>query len=224
LYYGAAHSAKGNATNAWNLSLLPLQITTSTIVFNGETKQYSYLDVNPSYDYYLSGYARSTVNNDTGIIVYNAGYGSYDNDLAVFMLVSNIAGNLIYKVELSSDTPFDVDISYGDYSGVAATVSKDIFQVAGDWISFALQIATFVYDTVVSLFYWLKFFFWDNLGMTIALYLTVTMAFAARAAKGNIAKFLRTWFKDQVGLFRFIIGLWQSIVDLISSFRGIFRI
>jgi hypothetical protein len=50
------------------------------------------------------------------------------------------------------------------------------------------------------------------------------MVFAAREARGNIAKFLRTWFSDQQKLFRFIIDMWTMLINLIASFRGIFRL
>lgn len=223
LYYGAANSVTGTAANAWNLSLLPLQITTSTIVFNGETKSYSYLDTNPEYDYYLSGYARSTVGNETGLIVYNAGYGSFDNNLAIFMPVSNLAGNLIYRVDLSSDVRFDADISYGSAADVAASVNKNIIEVAGDWINFAISIAYLIYNVVTTLLYWLKFFFFDNLGMTVALYLSISMAYSASTSK-DIFRFFGKFFNDQRKFFEFILGMWRFLVELVGTFRGIFRI
>jgi len=222
LWYGAANTASGWATNVWNLSLLPLQITTSTIVFNGEEKSYSYLDVNPEYDYYLSGYAKAT-DNETGIIVYNAGYGSFDNDLAIFKPVSNIAGNLIYRVDLNSDALFDVDISYGTTADVAASVSKNIFDIAWDWMNLAIELGSFVLGLVISLFYWIKFFFWDNLGMTVSLYISISMAYSANTAK-DIFKFFGKFFRDQIALFNFILSLWRILVEILSSFRGIFRI
>lgn len=222
LWYGAAKTATGSASCAWNLSLLPLQITTSSITFNGETKEYSYLDTNPEFDYYLSGYARSSTN-ETGIIVYNAGYGSFDNDLAIFKSVPNIAGNLIYRVDLSSDAPFDVDISYGTSADVAASVDKDILQIAWDWMNFAIALAIFVKDTAIALFYWLKFFFYDNLGLTIALYISISMAYSANTSK-DIFKFLGKFLNDQKKLYEFILSLWTTLVNLIATFRGIFRL
>jgi hypothetical protein len=222
LYYGAANTASGTASCAWNLSLLPLQITTSTIVFNGETKEYSYLDTNPEFDYYMSGYARSSTN-ETGIIVYNAGYGSFDNDLAIFKPVPNIAGNLLYRVDLSSPYPFDVDISYGTSADVATSVSKSILDIAWDWMNYAISIASFVFGFVVALFYWLKFFFVDNLVMTVSLYLAISMAYTACTCK-NVFQFFGKFFQNQKALFDFILSLWRALIEIISSFRAIFRI
>lgn len=223
LYYGMGNTVSGSASTAWNTSLLPLQTTTSSITFNGETKTYSYLDTNPQYDYFLSGYARSDENNETGLIVYNAGYGSFDNDLAVFMPVSNIAANLIYKVDLSCDVPFDADISYGSASEVASSVSKSVIDVGWEWINFALAMAGLVLGFVLTLLGILKFFFIDNLLLVIALWLGVTMAYSALSTR-NIFQFYQKFFRYQRSLLDFIVQLWNYLVQIISSFRGIFRI
>jgi hypothetical protein len=223
IYYGTGTAVSGSASNSWNWSVIPPTTTTSSITFDGITKSYNYFDTNPSWDYYLSGYARNNEDNTTGLIVYNAGYGSFDNDLAVFKAVPNLAVNLIYRVDLSSDVPFDVDISYGTKSEVAKSVSKSIIDIAWDWMNYAIQIALFVYGLVVSLFYWLKFFFVDNLLMTVSLYLSITMAYSACTSR-NIFKFFGKFFNDQRKLFEFIIGLWRGLIEIISSFRGIFRL
>lgn len=223
LYYGTGNTVSGSASTAWNTSLLPLQTTTSSITFNGETKTYSYLDTNPEFDYFLSGYARSNENNETGLIVYNAGYGSFDNDLAVFMPVSNIAANLIYKVDLSCDVPFDADISYGSASEVAASVSKNVVEVGWEWINFALSMGGLLLGFVLSFLGFLKFFFIDNLLLVIALWLGVTMAYSAISTK-NIFQFYQKFFRLQRALLDFIVQMWNYLVQIISSFRGIFRI
>lgn len=224
IWYGAGNSVSGSASTAWNTSLLPLHTTTSTITFNGVTKEYSYLDTNPEFDYYLSGYARSNENNETGLIVYNAGYGGFDNDLAVFMAVENLAGNLIYKVELSCPAQFDADISYGTASEVAATVSKDPLQVALEWINLALSLGSTLLGFVLMLIGIIKFFFVDNLLLVIALWLGVTMAYSAISTNGNIFKFYTKFFRYQRALLDFIVQLWNYLIQIISSFRGIFRI
>lgn len=222
IWYGAGNSASGSAATAWNTSLLPLHTTTSTIIFDGVTKEYSYLDTNPEFDYFLSGYAKSS-DNATGIIVYNAGYGGFDNDLAVFKVVPNIAGNLIYRVDLSSDVEFDVDITYGTTADVASSVSKNILDIAWDWMNFAIDIGATVLGLAQSTFYWLKFIFVDNILITVALYFSVSMAYSAISSR-NIFQFYRRFFKDQKAFFEFILGLWKTLIDIISSFRGIFRL
>lgn len=223
IYYGAGNTASGSVINYNNLSLIPPTSTTSSITFDGVTKSYNYLDTNPSWDYYLSGYARNNEDNSTGLIVYNAGYGSFDNNLAVFKTMPNIAVNLIYRVELSSDIPFDADISYGSKSDVASSVSKSILDIAWEWIDFAISISIFVFDFVVEMFKWMKFLFIDNFLMILALYISITMAYAACTSK-NIFMFFKRFINDQKKLFEFMIGLWNLFVQIISSFRGIFRL
>jgi hypothetical protein len=97
IYYGTGATVTGSASNVWDVSIFPATTTTSSITFDGVTKSYSYFDTNPSWDYYLSGYARNNEDNTTGLIVYSAGYGSFDNDLAVFKAVPNLGTNLIYS-------------------------------------------------------------------------------------------------------------------------------
>jgi hypothetical protein len=223
IYYGTGATVTGSASNVWDVSIFPATTTTSSITFDGVTKSYSYFDTNPSWDYYLSGYARNNEDNTTGLIVYSAGYGSFDNDLAVFKAVPNLGTNLIYRVDLSSDTTFDVDISYGSKSQVAATVSKDIIGVAGDWISFALSIAGSVLALVLAVFGLIKFFFIDNILLVIALWIGVTMAYSATSSK-DIFGFYKKFFKLQRTLLDFIVGLWNTLVQIIAAFRGIFRI
>ena len=222
IYYGTGSTVSGSASTAWNTSLLPLQTTTSTIVFDGVTKQYSYIDTVPDYDYYLAGYATSS-DNETGLIVYNAGYGSFDNDLAVFKAISNPASNLIYRVDMSSDTTFDADISYGTTADVASSVSKDFIGVAADWVAYALQLAGVVLGFLVMLFTIIKFFFIDNLLLTVALYLSVSMAYAAISSK-DIFGFYKKFIGFQRAMIAFMVELWNYFVAILSSFRGIFRI
>lgn len=224
IYYGAGSSASGSVINYNNLSLFPPTSTTSSITFDGVTKQYNYLDTNPSWDYYLSGYARNNDDNTTGLIVYNAGYGSFDNDLAVFKVMPNIAVNLIYRVDLSSDAPFDVDITYGSKSDVASSVSKSMLDIAWEWINFAIGLSVTVFGFVLLLAGLIKFFFIDNLLLVIALWFGVTMAYSAISTGGNIFKFYTKFLRYQRTLLGFMVELWNYLIQIISSFRGIFRI
>jgi hypothetical protein len=224
IYYGTGTSASGYATNYGNITVWPLKTTTSEINFDGETKTYSYFDTNPSWDYYLSGYARNNTDNQTGLIVYNAGYGGFDNDLAVFKPVSNLAVNLIYRVDLSSDVPFDADISYGTKSDVAASVSKSILDIAWDWINFGIAISGMVFAFVLMMLGIIKFFFIDNLLLVVALWISVTMAYSA-ISSSNIFGFYKKFFRYQKALFNFVTqDVWNVLVQIISAFRDIFRI
>jgi hypothetical protein len=211
----------GSASTYWNVSIIPPTSTTSSITFSGETKTYSYLDTNPEFDYFLSGYAKETTTNQSGIIIYNAGYGSFDNSLAIFHPVSSLSTNLIYRIDLSSDAPFDADITYAETSAVASSSSKDAIQIALEWVNFALSIVGTIKDVVWSLFTWIKFFLIDNGLMMVSLYITISMAYSACTAK-NIFRFLGKFINDQIKLFHFLLGLWKILVDIIAGVRSWF--
>jgi len=223
IYYGTGTTVTGYAKNEGNFTLWPVTTTTSTVNFNGETKQYSYFDANPQWDYYLSGYARNNTDNATGLIVYNAGYGSYDNELAVFKPVSNLAVNLIYRVDLASDTFFDADISYGSKSDVAASVSKSILDIAWEWINFGIAISAQVMGFAGMLFGIIKFFFIDNLLLSIALYISVSMAYSAITSR-DVFGFYKNFIRFQRAMLDFIMQLWNYLVQIISAIRGMFRL
>jgi hypothetical protein len=216
IYYGTGTMVSGSALNVWNVSVYPPTTTTSTITFDGVTKSYSYFDTNPSWDYYLSGYARNNLDNSTGLIVYSAGYGSYDNELAVFKAVPNLGTNLIYRVDLSSDTPFDVDISYGSKSEVARSVSLTAWDIGGDWLKTATDVSFSVLGFIISLFWIIKFFFIDNLLLVIALYLGVTMAYSAISTR-DIWGFYKKFFKLQRSMLDFVVALWTTLVQIIGT-------
>jgi hypothetical protein len=169
-----------------------------------------------------------------GFALYAQGYGLFSDEI-VFYPVENIESNLITGFSMRSNQPIQLTLITNDADKLSTFVRKsvreyqanvigDVSNTARDWINFGISIISYVYEIAVSLFYWFKFFFVDNLGMTVALYVSVTMVFAARASKGNMAKFLRTWFKDQIGLFRFILELVHSLVNLIGTVRGWFRL
>ncbi|MBE3136062.1 MAG: hypothetical protein IMZ43_01495 [Thermoplasmata archaeon] len=228
LYYGANLTVEGSAENHLSgITLcaygIPCPQTVSTLTFNGVSKSYYYGDIQPFYDFDFAGYARD-VNNDTGFLLYGLGYGSYlDNDLAVFYPVSNIGSNLIYRVDITSPTPFEISILHGKASDIASSVSKSWLDVMWEWINLAISLAFFVKDTAIALFYWLKFFFWDNLTMTVALYISISMAYSANTSK-DIFKFLGKFFNDQKKLFEFILSLWTTLVNLVAQFRSIFHL
>jgi hypothetical protein len=227
LFYGANLKVVGSAENHLTgvgicIGLVPCPITQSTITLNGVSKSYSYGDAQPFFDYNMAGYARDE-GNVTGFLVYSPSYGTFDNDLAVFYPVSNIASNLIYRIDISGPQTFTISIDHGASADVAANVNKSWLDVMWEWLNLAISLTLFVKDTAISLFYWLKFFFWDNLSMTVALYISISMAYSANTAK-DIFTFLKKFFNDQKKLFEFILSLWTTLVNLIAQFRSIFHL
>lgn len=220
IYYGDGETVTGSSENH-HLDLLR---TSSTVTLGGDSKTYDFIDTQPFYDFNLAGYAKDAAdNNVTGFLVYSLNYGALDNDLAAFYQVDNIGLNTIYRIDAVGTKPFDMFITSADPAVVAGGASKSILEVAQEWINFALHLGEFALGFVLSLFAWIKFFFIDNLMLTVSLYLSITMAYAAATSK-NIFMFYRKFFNDQRKLFEFIFGLWRTLIEIISSFRGIFRI
>ena len=220
-YYGGDIS--GTATTYLNLSIIPPTTTTSVITLEGVTKQYNYLDTNPEYDYFLSGYAKNISNEAPGIIVYNAGYGSFDNDLAIFYELADVTSSLIYRLEIAGSEDFDIDITYAETEAVAAAADKSWVEIAYEWMAFAVSLAQTVYDFALAFFKWMYFLFVENIVMVIALYLAITMAYSASTAK-NIFDFFKKFFGYQKKLYGFLIDMWNALIGLIATFRGIFRL
>jgi hypothetical protein len=220
LYYGTGSTVSGSMENH---HLNPLQ-TSTTVTLGGNSSEYSYFDVNYFYDIDLAGYAREVNNTENaGFIVSSDSYGMMDNDLAAFYPVDNIQRNLIYKIVATGTKPFTLEIIDQEPADLQSGVSQTPLGQITAWVNFALGLGSMLIGIVSGLFAWLKFFFIDNLLMTVSLYLAITMAYAAATSK-NIFRFFGKFFNDQRKLFEFILGLWRVLIEIISSFRGIFRI
>ena len=220
LYYGNDSSVSGSSENHH----INLAQTESTVVLGGDSMTYTYIDSQPFYDFNLAGYARDT--NDSsrnGFLIYSLNYGSLDNNLAAFYQVSNPSLNTIYKITATGTKNFDMYITDANPADVAGGVSKGILDVIADWVNFAISIAFLVYYVATELLYWLKFFFYDNIGLTVALYLSISMAYAASTSK-DIFTFFKKFFNDQRKMFEFILSMWRTLVEVVATFRGIFRI
>jgi hypothetical protein len=233
LYYGNGSTVSGSMS-ARAVGLAGVQ-TEAFVSIGSDSKTYTFLDTQPVYDVNLVGYATrgnwydvlNVTQQESGFLVYSIDYAKYDNDLAAFYSVSNPGQNTIYKITMTSTRPFQAFVTTASAKDVEAQVAanpiKEAVRQAGDWVSFAIQIGSTIYTLGVSTFYWLKFFFWDNILLTICIYIVLTGAVAVNQSK-DIFQALGKFFRYQKTLFEFIIGMWQKLIDLIATFRGIFRI
>jgi hypothetical protein len=155
--------------------------------------------------------------------VYDTVFGLTQFNAMAYYEVPDISSNVIYKFELTSDQPVSVTYYSDKLATVAEYANKSPIEIINEWVSFAVSIGAFIYGVVFALFTWLKFFFVDNLLMTVSLYLALTMAYSFGRAK-NMEQGLRKFFKFQKTFFEFILSLWNYLIQIISSFRGIFRI
>jgi hypothetical protein len=225
LYYGTGSTVSGYMENHHESGIFGFAYTNSTVSINGVTKSYTYGDVVPLTELTITGYAYETNNNSvTGFLVSSYDYGGFlGNDLAAFYSVSSIQNNLIYRIDATGTDSFSMEIVEAPQSTVTDAVSRSVFDAFNDWVNFAMGIARQLMDFVLMLFGIIKFLFIDNVLLVIALWISVTMAYSAISSK-DIFGFYTKFFRYQRALLDFIVGLWNILVQIIASFRGIFRI
>jgi hypothetical protein len=79
-------------------------------------------------------------------------------------------------------------------------------------------------ETLMSIFFgaawWLKFLFVDHISLTVALYLTGSMAYAMNTCR-NIFIFYRAWFRQQRALFEFIGNMASATISIVAQVGGL---
>lgn len=198
----------------------------SEVAIDTDIQGYDYIGLQEIGRIDIVGYARNWTSNTeytTGFIVYDSVFGISERRVMAYYPVPSISDNVIYKFELTSTKPVAVAYYTNTRENVAKAAATTLLEVINEWVQLAISLAFFVKDTAIALFFWLKFFFWDNLGMTVALYISISMAYAANTSK-DIFRFIGKFFNDQKKLFEFVLSLWTTLVNIIATFRGIFRI
>lgn len=199
---------------------------TSDISLGALSSSYTYVGLQEIGRFYVSGYGRNETSPDTwqkGFLIYGStgGISTISNDYVFYPITGD---PVIYKIDISSTNPIDIALYVAPREDVAEATEKSFLDVLNEWVQIATGMASTIKDIVIAAFKWGKFFFIDNLGMTVALYIAGSLAIAARTSRGNPIKVLRQFFKDQKALFEFILSLWERLVNLVGTFRGIFRI
>jgi len=223
--YGAGNSLSGYITYLpGDIDVFGFGEGVTTINIGESTDTRSFVDTGLIPKWEIVGYAREEDSNGT---VLSTGYAIYDVSLGVGFQSGFIAYQCVEDLQpiesmtFTSNMPVWLFIGTSDRQEIQEGISKTLLDTANEWIQLAIDISWLVLDLVVGLLAWLKFFFVDNLVMTISLYLAITMAYSACTCR-NIFQFFRKFFNDQRKLFEFIIGLWTALVNIISSFRRIF--
>jgi len=143
-------------------------------------------------------------------------WGIMDISVEKYGLTSPIIGFTI-----NSDSEVTYEVKEQSRSGTANAIKSGSLTAI---IEFYTGIFWNVYDFLVSLFYWLRLFFIDNLLLIVALFLAVPMAFAAKNSRGNPEKFFRQYFKSLKGFFEFMLSIWRMLIETIGTVRGWFRL
>ena len=220
LYYGNGTAVSGSM-ESYPDSLL---WTRSIITLGGISKSYAYLNNAEDREWFVNSYGwNGTDDQDTGFLLYSTGYGRLDNDLAVFYPVPSITTHLIYRIDASSTAPFDIHIDHGVANLIAQQVAESPVTLIAKAVDFVTSNAGMILGICIGVVVWLKFLFVDNLFLVVALYISVSMAYSAISSR-NIFQFYRKFFQFQRSMLEFVVTMWNYIVQIISSFRGIFRL
>ena len=170
LWYGA-----GDTVSGWMAYTNDGFMTQySEVAIGGDIQGYSYWGIQEMGRVDIIGYARNYTTETeytTGIMVYDA--LRISTKYMAYHPVSDLSNNVIYKFEYTSTQPVIVLYYTNTRENVGKAATTTMFEAVNEWVAYALLIGSFVFGLVVALFSWLKFFFIDNLLMTISLYLSL---------------------------------------------------
>lgn len=214
-----------------------LSSSTETIAIGGDVK-----------DFYFPGNVLHPASlHHIGVAFNNSGQRGYYVDTEILTSYFNqiayvtvVNATPITTFSFTSDQPVNVKVitesyekaytdlapgGFGDIPGYVPGIDSP-GGIPGEivrWLKLGADIAATIYNLSVQSFYWLKFFFWDNLLLTVCLYIAISAAVAFNQSKDIFAA-IQKFFKYQKGLFEFVISMWERLINLIATFRGIFRI
>lgn len=166
----------------------------------------------------IVGYGREMTDPENpvyGYIVYDTTAGIHVNGDA--MAFTPVSSGVIYKFQLTSTKPL-TGVAY--YTNTRENVQKAAKTSLVDTL---LEFATLLNQTKDSVlevfwfFYYLAEFLWDNLTLIIVLYFSLTGAMAIYKSNNSIFKAIQTWLKYQKALLDFILGLWDTLIGIVTK-------
>jgi len=232
LWYGNGQTVSGwmiyrNSTDCVDLlSFYDGWCQYSGVAISTDVQGYSYRGAQEFGRVDIVGYGRNWTTSttyDTGFIIYDSVFGVSERRIMAFYPVTSLSDNIIYKFRIDATKP----VAIGWYTNTRANVGKaattTVLEATNEWITMVLSWVSTIKEFAIQTFYWLKFFLWDNLVLTIVLYIGITGAVAFNQSKDIFAA-LKKFFGYQRGLYNFILSMWQALIDIVATFRGIFRI
>ena len=197
-------------------------LTETNVALDGDTSSSTYTMSGLTSPLYLELW--NADNTTSGIRKLKLGYGQVRvggtgiwNDYVETQIVKSP----IKTVMVTSDQEIEIDVEYISEEEATKKLNTEREQSI---LEFAYEVFWDVLPCGYELYYWLKYFFIDNLLMIVALFLSVPMAFAAKNSGGNSEKFLRQYFKSLKGFFEFLLSIWKMLIETIGTVRGWFRI
>jgi hypothetical protein len=160
-------------------------------------------------------YARNKTSDntyETGFAVFQEGYPIYISNEIAFYPVDNLAQNLIYGISVSATQGTRVIIRTNKADELAEYVSATIIESTLDTIAKKanefIAFLSAVTGIILTILWWLKFIFIDNIVITFLFYFLGTMAWDVNTAKNEFSFFAK-FFRHQKMFLEFLI----SIVD-----------
>lgn len=237
LYYSNGSYASGSCQFHDSSSIFGWGYATSYLSLEGITAEETFFTNNGIGRFYLYGYAKNETGTSTyepGIVVAGSTFGItqwgnnqlsdlvFANKDVIFFPTNENGDHVIYKVIIDSTQPVNIAVGTNPRGTVANAVSQSWLDMAWQWINFGLKIGASVLTFATQVYsglMWLVL----NWQLILALYLGITGAYAFNGT-GTIFTKLKRFFKMQVAFYGFVLGLWESFMNIIAQFRSIFKI
>lgn len=213
LYSEGTYLTSGSATwssSSWGTSELSYDLGGSTY---GPEAILNIMNGDRQVDIY-SG--RDSESNSTGYLLTDHADGFFAIEGKSTFYAVDIQAYPITRIEVNANQDITVDVFHLPYDDFVSATDASVLQRIMEFLGYLYAIAAAVPVICMEVFYWFKFIFIDNIGLTIALYLAVTMAWSVANSR-DIFTFLRKFFGLQRTLMDFMLGLVGSIVGTLRN-------
>ena len=171
--------------------------------------------------YAITGHAIDEEAGTKGLAVWDTSvFNFYSADNVAYVPIDGIANKPIYSIDIVSDRPITIDISVGERTYIQTQASKTLAEVLLESIESGKQFANFVSGILAQGFTWLVFIY-ENIGLIIALYISLTGFMAFQKGKKNILRSIQIFFGYQRKLFETILALPYFIIDLADKIKSL---
>jgi len=212
------YTANGS-TITGSYSYLPADVpfypfaNTATINIGGNSD--SMLYVTPGQIYIQTTFIGSFINYTSSRAVMSAG----QNSAFAYFKVETPFYSPIVKYTVNAD--HEVTVTHMLTSRSAVEAGLDPTSATGI-IDKALALISSLWTVLLSIMFWIKFLFVDNIVMIVCLYLFGTMAYAMNSSK-NIFAFFTTWFRQQSRFFQFVVSVISAVISAIGNIIASFK-
>ena len=127
---------------------------------------------------------------------------------------TTIPAHPVTKYTISSSSTITVDYEVITFQEAYTNLHAD--DNSQGLITLLEAYSSMIVGIFLSMIYWLKFLFVDNLVVTVLLYFFGSMAYAANTSK-DIFRFYKTWFGQQAALFNFIVNAFATTFQIVTQ-------